>query len=326
MMKKLVFLGMGGTIAGKAESASDNVGYRAAQVGVAQLLEAIPTLASALGCRELVSEQVAQVDSKDMAFTQWHALALRAIHHLAQPDVAGLVITHGTDTIEETAFFLSQVLPPALLTSKPVVLACAMRPASSLSPDGPQNVLDAVALTCTEGARGVMVVCAGTIHSARHVQKIHPYRLDAFDSGDAGPLGYVEEGVVRLAHQWPDVEVSRSPVTLESLVDVLWPRVEIVTSYVGATGAMVKALCTAPEGGEAPVRGIVVAGTGNGTIHNDLVAALREAQALGIQVVRSTRCAWGFVVPGAASSDSFPHFDGLSPVKARIALMLNLLA
>lgn len=326
MTKKLVFLGMGGTIAGTAASAADNVGYRAAQVGVDQLLQAIPTLGMALGCHALVSEQVAQVDSKDMTFTHWNALALRVCHHLAQADVSGLVITHGTDTIEETAFFLSQVVPTALLESKAVVLACAMRPASSLSPDGPRNVLDAVALVCTEGATGVMVVCAGTIHTALHVQKIHPYRLDAFDSGDAGPIGYVEEGVVRLTYPWPKAEDVHRPITLEKMAPTAWPRVEIVTSYVGASGAMVRALCSAPQGSEGPLCGLVVAGTGNGTIHNDLDAALREAQAMGIKVVRSTRCAWGQIVPPSELGDGFPHFNGLSPVKARIALILDLLA
>lgn len=326
MSKKLVFLGMGGTIAGTAASAADNVGYRAAQVGVDQLLKAIPTLETALGGHELVSEQVAQVDSKDMEFAHWSALALRACHHLAQPDVSGVVITHGTDTIEETAFFLSQVLPAAWLRSKPVVMACAMRPASSLSPDGPRNVLDATALACTAGARGVMVVCAGTIHSARHVQKVHPYRLDAFDSGDAGPMGYVEEGVVRLTHPWPYTQDIRSPFNLEKMAQMAWPRVEIVTSYVGASGAFVRALCSAPQGGEGQVCGLVVAGTGNGTIHFELDAALREVQASGVKVVRSTRCAWGQVVPPSMPGDAFPHSEGLPPVKARIALMLDLLA
>lgn len=326
MTKRLVFLGMGGTIAGTAASAEDNVGYRAAQVGVGPLLEAIPALKGALGGHEWVSEQVAQVDSKDMEFAHWSGLALRVCHYLAQPDVSGLVITHGTDTVEETAFFLSLVVPAALLNAKPVVMACAMRPASSLSPDGPRNVLDAVALACTEGAAGVMVVCAGTIHAARHVQKVHPYRLDAFDSGDAGPMGYVEEGCVRLTYPWLQTQEAHRPITLEKAAQAVWPRVEIVTSCVGAGGAIVRALCCAPQGSEGPLRGLVVAGTGNGTIHFGLDAALREAQALGIKVVRATRCAWGQIVPASVPGDDFPHSEGLSPVKARIALILDLLA
>jgi L-asparaginase len=328
MSKKVVFLGMGGTIAGTAASAADNVGYRAAQVKVEHLLQAIPTLQGALNGCEMVSEQVAQVDSKDLAFAHWVALVQRACHYLALPDVAGLVITHGTDTLEETAFFLSEVLPPALLAVKPVVLTCAMRPASALSPDGPQNVLDAVAVVCTRGAHGVVAVCAGSIHAGRHVQKVHTYRLDAFDSGDAGPLGYVEEGVVRLVHSWPKADTARLPVSIEKLGQMPWPRVEIVMNYVGATGSTVRALCAVPTDGAAPVRGIVVAGTGNGTLHVDMATALREAESAGIRVVRSTRCARGCVVaatvPGSAFA--FAHSNGLPPVKARIALLLELMA
>ena len=135
----VVILGTGGTIVGLAASASDNLGYTAAQVGVDQLVAAIPSLTDA---GPVLSEQVAQVDSKDMSFEVWTRLAARVEHHLARDDVQGIVITHGTDTIEETAFFLQALCQPA----KPVVLTCAMRPASALVPDGPQNVLDAVAV------------------------------------------------------------------------------------------------------------------------------------------------------------------------------------
>ena len=141
---KLVVLGTGGTIAGQASSQFDNVGYTAAQVGVAQLMAAVPALNHVLANHELVTEQVAQIYSKDMSWAVWQALRLRVNHYLAQHDVAGVVITHGTDTVEETAYFLHCTLAPSLLQAKPVVLTCAMRPASSISPDGPQNLLDAV--------------------------------------------------------------------------------------------------------------------------------------------------------------------------------------
>lgn len=324
MIKRVAFLGTGGTIAGTAASASDNVGYQAAQVGVAQLLDAIAPLRSALGEWVPVFEQVAQVDSKDMGWTQWSALAQRVQHYLIQTDVAAVLVTHGTDTLEETAYFLSRVIP-AELQSKPVVLTCAMRPASSLAPDGPQNVLDAVAVARSEQARGVVAVCAGTVHSARDVQKVHTYRLNAFDSGDAGPLGYVEEGVVRWLHACPAVANADVELDWRRWFDVDWPRVEIVMSYAGASGASVRALCAAPADGAQPVRGLVVAGTGNGTIHQDLERGLREVQALGVRVVRATRCAQGVVVPGVASG-GFAHSQGLSPVKARIALTLELMA
>jgi L-asparaginase len=174
----------------------------------------------------------------------------------------------------------------------------------------------------------VLAVCAGTIHAGRHVQKGHTYRLDAFDSGDAGPLGYVEEGVVRLAHAWPVMDAVRVPVSMDHLAQVVWPRVEIVMNYVGATGSTVRALCAAPLAGAAPVRGVVVAGTGNGTVHVDMEAALREAEAAGVRVVRSSRCARGRVVAATVPGSvyTFAHSNGLPPVKARIALILELLA
>jgi L-asparaginase len=324
MLKKLVFLGMGGTIAGTAALATDNVGYTAAQVGVGDLLQAIPGLTGALGDVALVSEQVAQVDSKNMGWQEWSALGRRLAHHLAQVDVCGVVVTHGTDTLEETAFFLSQVLSPDLLATKPVVLTCAMRPATSMAPDGPQNVLDAVAVARSDAARGVLVVCAGTIHSARDVQKVHPYRLNAFDSGDAGPLGYIEEAQVRWLHACPVAKRFRADLTVQQFIDGNWPRVEIISSYVAASGATVRALCAVPAGDDPAVRGLVVAGTGNGTLHRDLEDALRQVQAQGIVVVRASRCAWGSIV-GGPQPEQFPDSQGLSPLKARIALVLDLL-
>lgn len=322
--KKLWVLGTGGTIAGTAASASDNVGYTSAQVGVATLVNALPSLQSVLRGQELCSEQVAQVDSKDMSFDIWLALAKRVSHHLAQADVSGVVITHGTDTLEETAYFLQAVLPPELLLAKPVVLTCAMRPASALNPDGPQNLLDAVAVALTPGAHGVVAVCAGTVHTAREVQKTHTYKLDAFTSGDSGPLAYVEEGKVRLIRNWPLALMEKARVDMNNIAnEFVWPRVEIVMNYVGGSAGVVDALLQ-PCPGVAPLRGLVVAGTGNGTLHHNLEAALRRVEHAGVKVVRATRCANGRVL--ATATSEFADSAGLSPVKARIALMLALMA
>jgi L-asparaginase len=308
--KKIAILATGGTIAGTSAVPGDNLGYTAAQLRVEDLVASVPALAG----MPLVSEQVAQVDSKDMTFEIWRELALRCAHWLAQTDLAGVVITHGTDTLEETAFFLHAVLAPA----KPVVLTCAMRPATAVAPDGPQNLLDAVSVAAWPGARGVVVVYAGTIHGARDVSKRHPYRLDAFDSGDAGPIGYVEERRLRLLRAWPEI-VGDAPEELRKFAQASrWPRVEIVLSHSGAGGAIVQALL------DQGVDGIVVAGSGNGSVHRDLQLALRKAHDAGIKVVRSTRCAQGEVL--ARPNDVFPHSAGLSPVKARIALMLDLLS
>jgi L-asparaginase len=326
MAKKIVFLGTGGTIAGTASSSSDNVGYLAAQVGVDDLLVAVPGLSEALKDQVLVTEQIAQVDSKDMSFDIWQRLAVRVTHYLAQDDVAGLVITHGTDTLEETAFFLHAVLPRELLARKPVVLTCAMRPASSHTPDGPQNILDAVSVLNTHGAHGVLVVCAGTVHAALAVQKVHPYRLDAFSSGDIGPIAFVEEGAVRLVNRWPLALADGSYEAIKLIANkVRWPRVEIVMNYVGASGATVDALL---QLGllevQSPLAGLVVAATGNGTIHRDMEAALTRAVNAGVSVVVSTRCPLGCVIPQRVQP--FKDAQGLSPVKARVALMLSLMA
>ena len=305
--KKIAVLGTGGTLAGAASDKQDNLGYRAGQIGIADILAAIPGLQGL----PLVAEQVAQIDSKDMSFELWRTLAIRCAHWLAQDDVAGLVIGHGTDTLEETAFFLQSVLAPA----KPVVLTCAMRPATALAPDGPQNLVDAVAVAATPQARGVVAVCAGTIHSAADVAKRHTYRLDAFTSGDAGPLGYVEERRVRLLRAWPAGSPVIAPERLAPGTE--WPRVEIVMNHAGAGRGVVDALVA------SGVQGLVVAGTGNGSVHHELEAALVAAQAQGVRVVRATRCAEGTVQ--ATPHDVLPGAGALSPVKARIALLLELL-
>ena len=310
----IVILGTGGTIAGLSASASDNIGYTAAQVGVDQLVAAIPSLTDA---GPVLTEQVVQIDSKDMGFGVWAQLAARVGHYLARDDVGGVVITHGTDTIEETAFFLQAVCE----STKPVVLTCAMRPANALVPDGPQNVMDALAVARHPGASGVTVVCAGTIHSALDVQKVHTYQLDAFSSGDGGPLGFIEEGKLRLIRNWPLAPVIRAQAAMKIIATVAsvadWPRVEIVMNYAGASGLLVDALVV--QG----VQGLVVACTGNGTLHHDLEAALLQAQAGGVRVVRATRCVNGRVLP--KPGDLLPDSHGLSPVKARVGLVLELL-
>jgi L-asparaginase len=303
---KIVVLGTGGTIAGRAASAQENVDYQAAQVGVGDLLG---TLAPLQGL-QLQAEQVAQIDSKDMDFAVWLALAQRCAHWLAQPDVHGIVVTHGTDTMEETAFFLQSVLAP----DKPVVLTGAMRPATSAGADGPQNLEDAISVAAHPGARGVCVLFAGALHGPRDVAKAHNYRPDAFASGDAGRLGYIEQGRLRLLRAWPLAPVLREVSSLPPAAQ--WPRVEIVMNHAGAGGAVVRSLVA--DG----VRGLVAAGTGNGTLHHALEAALRQAQDQGVAVRRTTRCPEGVVIP--TGHDTLAHVE-LSPVKARIALMLELM-
>ena len=308
LSSKIVVLGTGGTIAGTAPSAADATAYMAAQIGIEGLVGAIAALRSV----SIETEQVAQLDSKDMDHATWLRLAQRVAHHLARADVAGVVVTHGTDTMEETAYFLHRVLGP----TKPVVLTGAMRPATSMQADGPQNLVDAVAVAAIPGARGVVVVFAGQVFHGGEVRKVHPFRLDAFDSGDAGPIACMAESAVRRFRAWPE----GAPIGVEALpADASkWPAVAIVVSHAGADGAVVRALC---GGG---VRGIVVAATGNGTVHRELEAAVIEAQALGVRVVLASRCVLGHIV--GRNGATLQHAPELTPVTARVELMLSLLA
>jgi L-asparaginase len=325
--QRIVLLGTGGTIAGAAASATDNVGYASAQRGVQALVAAVPALAA----WPLEAEQVAQVDSKDMGPAVWGVLLARLQAHLARPEVRGVVITHGTDTLEETAWLLHRFLPPALQV-KPVVLTAAMRPATSLQADGPQNLLDAVTVAAEPGACGVLAAMAGRVWVGAEVRKVHSYRLEAFDAGDAGPLGQVVEGRLQRFRPWPaheehgpgahaGVMTPLPPLpplpSLQSRPEAAWPWVEIVSSHAGAGPRAVQALVS------AGVQGLVVACTGNGSVHQDLERALVQAAAQGVAVLRATRCAAGGIVAGGSAV--LPSGGGLTPAQARVELLLRLL-
>ncbi|ODS91654.1 MAG: L-asparaginase [Comamonas sp. SCN 65-56] len=313
MGRKIVILGTGGTIAGTGPVGGNS--YTAAQLSAEQLVGSIPALMQAAG-GELQVEEVARIDSKDMTHAVWQQLAQRCLAHLADDTVGGIVITHGTDTLEETAWLLHEVLP----ADKPVVLACAMRPATALCPDGPQNLLDAVDVAAHPQACGVLAVVAGSIHGAREVAKVHPQRLDAFASLDGGPLGWVQAGDVRWAHAAPPRPAAPRHGELllaPAFMAPEWPRVEIVLSHAGSDGMLIDALVA---GG---VHGIVVAATGNGTLHERLQAALRRAIAAGVAVRIASRCGEGCISP--ITDQAWKDAGGLSPVKARIRLMLELM-
>jgi L-asparaginase len=320
--KKIVVLGTGGTIAGVAENDSDHTAYVAGQLGLAELVSAVPQLA-VWGDR-LQLEQVAQLDSKDMDHAIWQTLALRCAAWLAQPEVGAIVITHGTDTLEETAWFLQSVLASV----KPVVLTCAMRPATALSPDGPQNLLDAITVAADPQAAlqapgAVLAVCAGRIHAAEHVSKVHPYRLDAFSSGEHGDLGWVQDGRPRWAAAgMPPAQAHPHARLALSRPVADWPWVDVMHSHAGVDARRLTALV------RAGLQGLVIAGTGNGTVHNTLQTALQTAleqsQSQGLTVRLSTRCALGQIVGDPAALVPAPR--GLNPYKARVSLMLDLMA
>ena len=302
----LLLIATGGTIAGRADSAQDNVGYRA-ELGAADLLAAVPALAGV----PLRTVQLAQLDSKDMSHAVWQALVQLLAAELVRDDVAGVVITHGTDTLEETAFFLQHVLAP----TKPVVMTAAMRPATSLQADGPQNLLDAFTLAQTPGACGVLVVMGGQVHAGDEVRKVDGYRLQAFDSDPAGPVALVEEGRVLPLRPWPQGQALGAACCERPLAD--WPRVAWLTSHAGFDAALVDAAVA------AGFQGLVLAGTGNGTLHAELEAAAARAAAAGVSLRLSTRCASGRVV--GALARSVPVSATHSAAQARVALLLDLL-
>lgn len=314
---QVVLLGTGGTIAGTSPRVGDHVGYAAAQRGIESLLESLgPALQAGPGRGlELQAEQVAQIDSKDMSHAVWRRLAERAAWHLGRPEVAGVVITHGTDTLEETAYLLHRVLAP----DRPLVLTAAMRPADALMADGPQNLLDAIAVAARgagQGLGGVMLALAGRVWAGAQARKVHPYRLDAFDAGDAGPLAHVEQGGLRVLRGWPPRGLE--PLGLQVLAADIWPEVQIVTSHAGADGRLVDLLL------DNGVQGLVVACTGNGSIHHDLLAALLRAQRQGVGLLRALRQGSGCIVAGDAVG--LPDAGSLTPAQARVELLLRLLA
>lgn len=309
-LPRVIVLATGGTIAGSSSSAASSARYQAATVPVSALLDAVPALKDVA---RIEAEQVAQVDSKDMSFGLWARLAARVHHWSAQDDVAGIVITHGTDSLEETAMLLHL----AGVASVPVVLTAAMRPATSLSADGPLNLLDAVRVAAHPEAagKGVLVVVNQEIHAGRDAVKAHTSAVDAFASPGAGPIGLVQDALVRF---------TRAPLRLPRQALPLpqqWPAVEIVASYAEPSRVVVDALVA---GG---VRGVVVAAAGNGSIHETLVAALADAARAGVAVVRSTRTGAGNVIAPAQpnpAAGAFVSAGDLNPYKARVALLLAL--
>lgn len=312
MQNKVVILGTGGTIAGVAADAGNELRYQSASLGVEQLVAAAPELAT----QPLELEQVAQVDSKDMTHAIWQALAQRVEHHARRVDVSGVVITHGTDTMEETAYFLHRVLAPV----KPVVLTGAMRPANARQADGPRNLADAVMLAADEanGAHGVLVAMHAAVHAAADVRKLHPHRVDAFGSGDVGPLARIEAGRLHRLRAWPVAEALGLAVVETDVAN--WPVVEIVTSHAGASGALIDALA------RSGARGIVLACTGNGSVHLALEQALERAAWGGLHILRATRCAEGAILEPPGAAPKWPSAGALTPGKARVELLLQLLA
>jgi L-asparaginase len=310
-------LGTGGTIAGSAASADDTTAYQAGVLGVEALLSAVGDFTRHA---DVSAEQVANINSKDMTTDLWVQLAARVNALLADDALDGIVITHGTDTLEETAYWLHLCVKSA----KPVVLTAAMRPASSLSADGPLNLRNALVLAAHPAARGkgVLVALSNQIHCARDVTKTSTYSVDTFRSPDLGVLGWVQDGRVEFQRAPTRPHTLATPFSGADVADAArLPTVHIVTSYAGASRVMIDALVA------SGVRGIVVAGSGNGSIHEAMRQGLVDAVAGGVAVVRASRVGSGHVMHNGAANDDacgFISAGSLNPYKARVLLTLAL--
>lgn len=313
-LPRIAVLATGGTIAGEAGDAAKTSGYKAGVVGVDKLLDAVPSLSQ---IARIHAEQVASIDSKDMTPALWVTLCTRVNALLAQDDTDGIVITHGTDTLEETAYLLHLTVK----SEKPVVLTAAMRPATALSADGPLNLLNAVTVAASKASwrQGVLVAFNNQIHNARDVTKTSTYAVDAFRSPEGGALGWVQDGQVEYQRAVTRPHTMQTPFHLTTDL----PTVEIVTSYAGASRVAIDAFVA------AGVKGLVIAGTGNGSIHSTLQQAVADAVKQGVAIVRSSRVGSGHVMRnGAAPDDALGSITAgnLNPYKARVLLMLALAA
>jgi L-asparaginase len=310
---RIVIVATGGTIAGTAESMTA-AGYQPAAVPVDVLIEAVPQMKK---FAEVRGVQLSSVGSQDMNDELWVTLATEVNRLLAQPDIDGVAITHGTDTLEETAYFLNLVVK----SDKPVVLTGSMRPSTSLSADGPLNVYNAVGVASDERARGrgVLVVANDDIHGARAVTKRHTTDVETFVSPEVGLIGVC---------LFDDREFSRSPSRAHTTATPFTvtagqslPRVDVIYAHAGMSPDLIDA---AVANG---AKGIVIAGVGDGNMTTAALEAVRRAVSKGVVVVRSTRVGEGIVRRNIEVNDDEVGTvvsKELNPAKARVLLKLAL--
>src|SRR5512136_693101 len=280
-LPEVVVLATGGTIAGAA--ASDvQAAYTSGQVGVEQLLAAVPQAKKLATMR---GEQIANIGSQDMNDEVWLKLARRVNELVAMPNVDGVVITHGTDTIEETGYFLNLVAK----SRKPVVMTAAMRPSTALSADGPLNFYNAVAVAANKDAagRGVLVVVNDWIHGASSLTKTSTTAVQTFMSPLRGLIGTVAYGNAEFYRGLVGRNTATSEFSLEGVTEL--PRVDIIMAYENMDGALIDAAVA------AGAKGIVIAGVGNGNLAEAAVKTLTKHAKNGIVCVRSSRVATGRV-------------------------------
>ena len=312
-LPRVIILATGGTIAGAGASA-DRAGYTAGKIPIDDLIGTIPTVKKNAS---ITGEQVASVGSQDMTIDIWKKLAIRINEIFKNNEAEGIVITHGTDTQEETAYFLDLVVT----SDKPVVLTGSMRPATAISADGPKNLYDAItiAINPKSKGRGVLVSFNEGIYDAREVMKLSTTKTNAFGSPNTGPVGQAYDGRVEY-YSSSDREVNpKKPIVLTP--ETKLPRVDIVYMYADAPPDQIDMLIA------KKVAGIVIAGVGNGNFNKAYMDAVKRAVAAGVIVCRASRTPSGRVVlHDEINDDELGTIvsDDLTPQKARVLLMLAL--
>lgn len=312
-LPKIKILATGGTIAGSAEAADKLTGYTAGTMGVESLIGAVPQLADVA---EVSGEQLANIDSCDITSDLWFKLAARCNELMADGNVDGIVITHGTDTLEETAYFLNLTVKG----DKPIVLTGAMRPATAISADGPLDLLNAVkTAACREACgKGVLVVMNDIIMAARYATKTSAFKVEAFQAVPYGQLGTIAGGMVYFEAAINKCHTVNSVFAGKNYTSL--PRTDIIYTHCDDDGVFIEASL------KAGAQGIVYAGSGMGSIHKGAEQALMNAAAQGFAVVRSTRVSEGRVLPANPKWEAAGFISGgnLNPQKARILLQLAL--
>jgi L-asparaginase len=314
-LANVMILATGGTIAGTAASSTATVGYDPAKIGVETLINAVPELKKVANVK---GEQVFQIASENMNNDYWLKLAKRVNELLKQSDVDGIVITHGTDTIEETAYFLDLVIK----SDKPVVIVGAMRPSTAISADGPINLYNSVILAGSEEAvgKGVLVAMNDQINAGRDVTKTNTSTADTFRTPELGMLGYMQDNKPHFYRESTRKHTRDTEFDVSNL-DTL-PQVDIVYGYANMNRIPIDAFVA------AGAKGIVHAGVGDGSLARPAIEpALIEARKKGVIIVRSSRVGNGIVARNGEAKDDDLDFvvsDTLNPQKARILLMLGL--
>ena len=313
-LPNIVILATGGTIAGSAATATQ-AGYTSGQVGINQMIDAVP------GIRDLANvrgEQIANVGSQDMSIKIWFELARRINELLATDSVDGIVVTHGTDTQEETAYFLNLVVK----SDKPVVTTGSMRPSTALSAEGPLNLYNAVAVAANPKAKmhGVMLVMNDQIHSPQGVTKTNTTSVETFKSPMQGLMGAVLYGQLEFYRKPHGLYGKNSEFVADTFTTL--PRVDIIYMSVNSNPDLIN------QSVQLGAKGIVIAGVGNGNMSKLALDACKIATEKGVIVVRSTRVPTGYVLRNAEVNDDEYHTiasDELNAQKSRVLLMLALL-